>query len=225
MTGMVKITIDQASLDAARRELAAIPRAMERACVSAVNDTVRQGVSLAARRIAKASGLKVGWIRKKGISFIRATLKHAAAAAVVSSRKLPVRMLSPRKRAKGIDYKNPLAGGQRTLIAGAFRAKRKAFEKSTAAVPTTDQELAAEAARVNVFKRVGRKRLPIKTQAGPTLAEVVRSPWFELERAIEEMKIRLRDNLVRRVRLQVLRKEGRAAVKDYMSDWYGGTHA
>ena len=186
----IDVVVDQGMMNRLTRTLRAVPGGLKRVIPPAINKTATQGRTRAARRISKASGIKVGEVRKR-IRIQRATRVRWAAALRLSNERLPLILFSARQTRRGVTYR--LGGAKRSRLAHGF----------IAVMPSGHRGVYMR--KWQGDKRAG--RLPIVEQMALSVAGVYdKGPQVAAE-VMRETRGLLRTNIDRQVRY-VLMKAG-----------------
>ena len=189
MSSQISVTIDQAQMNRLKRTLRAVPGGLKRVIPPAINKTATQGRTRAARRISKASGIKVGDVRKR-IAIRRATRVRWAAALHLSKKRLPLILFSARQTvSRGVTYR--LGGAKRSRVPHGF----------IAIMPSGHRGVFMRAWQGD--KRVG--RLPIQEQMALSVAGVYSKGQQVAAGVMRETRVLLRQNIERRVRFVLMR--------------------
>src|SRR5690348_11331324 len=125
------------------------PKAVTRALVRSLNRAITAGRTLMAQRVSKDTGLKSSTV-KAAMKSQKATAARPVAALSTGLTRIPLVQFRARQTRRGVSYR---LGGASSRIPNAFLA--------TMATGHT-----------GVFRRVGKKRLPIKELFGPSLGHV-----------------------------------------------------
>jgi len=166
-------------------ELAAAINATAKKTRSQINQKVRTELVVKSADLNKL--IKTGTKATSATLVAKVTLEKTA--------RLPLRAFSPRQTRAGVTYKISKREG-RKLAAGAFQGPKPGVMKVSW--------------RGNVFKRVGKERLPIVKLMGA-------SPWgvFTKQKMTPEQERDIKSELVkqmdRRIKLNILRAEGLVA--------------
>ncbi len=123
-----------------------------KAANSALNKTIKSVQSAAVKDISKDIGLSQKDTRRYLI-IKRATWRNLVASVTGSGKRIAISRLKPKPVKKGVTYRGK--GGKRKLIPGAFIAP----------IPGSD--------KLGVFKRVGKKRMPIRFLRGVSIPKVM----------------------------------------------------
>jgi hypothetical protein len=125
-------------------------RKLRRVLALGVNDTGRQTLGFAARKVAKAGGIKSGTARKQ-FWLQRATPATLEANVRASGRAIPLIEFQARQTARGVTAN---AWGSRKVYPGTFIATMKTGYRG-------------------VFSRVGKDRFPIDHKWGPSVPSLM----------------------------------------------------
>lgn len=145
------------------RDLEGQPVKVQRAFVRAAKRSIDSGRSVMAKLIAADTGLTQKVVRE-ALSMRYPSMADPVASMRARTKRIPLidfkaRGPQPsRGRGAGVTYRNP--GGGRGLIANAFIAVTRA------------QADGSGGSHLGVFKRTGKKRLPIKQLYGPSIGQV-----------------------------------------------------
>ena len=185
----IDVVVDQGMMNRLTRTLRAVPGGLKRVIPPAINKTATQGRTRAARRISKASGIKVGEVRKR-IRIQRATRMRWAAALRLSNKRLPLILFSARQTvARGVTYR--LGGATRSRLAHGF----------IAVMPSGHRGVYMR--KWQGDKRAG--RLPIVEQMALSVAGVYsKGPQVAAE-VMRETRGLLRTNIDRQVRYVLMK--------------------
>lgn len=160
------------------------PPRLDKAVALALVDTAKNAIIKAASLIAKRTGLKRDTAKSK-ISYDK--VRNGDRQVIIRSSRRPISLIefpSTQQMSSGVMTK---AWGPLKLIQGAF----------TATMPRTGHR--------DIYKRVGRKRLPIKKFWGPTIHGTFATP--EVRKVIETTaKQQLKKNLLRRIKAEQRRR-------------------
>lgn len=147
------------------KDLEGQPAKVQRAFVRAAKRSIDSGRSVMAKLIAGDTGLKQKDVRE-AIAMSYPTLSDPVASMRARTKRLPLIDFKARQTSKGVSYRNP--GGGRNNVPSAFIATTR---------QQTAQDARADLAgsggeHEGVFKRTGKKRLPIKQLYGPSIGQV-----------------------------------------------------
>jgi len=189
--GLVSISIDAGKLARAERKLRDIKGGIDKAIVRAVNETAKEVKTEMSSRIRDEVNIKKRDIDKKIVIYKGSSKFQAAKIRMSASRKhrIGLKYFGARQSAKGVTYAIRKGGG-RTLIEGAFGPK----------IPRLGRQ---------VFKRVGKQRLPLK---GPLKGP---SPWAVFvmsgmqDGVIADGEERMAKNLNQAVEFLILKQKGK----------------
>lgn len=184
----IRIDFDKAQLFAVKARLAAIKASVPKVLAAAVNDTAKQQKTKISTRIRERVNIKKKDIDPH-INFRRATPSNPECVLRLSkTSRIGLKYFGAKQTKQGVTY-SIAKGGGRKLAKGVFGPK----------IPRLGGQ---------VYKRVGKKRLPIRKLRGV-------SPWGVFVKAgmenvtLYSAKVDLQNNLERRVRLELLRKAGK----------------
>lgn len=143
-----QVTLDTTDL---KRALAQLGTRAPQAIMRALNRTAQTVRTHAVRAVAQETKLPQKTLRPM-LPVIRATKQHLRALVIARGRPIPLTRLGARQTGVGVVYR---LGGRLQTIPSAFLATMP------------------NARRPGVFRRTGKKRLPIERQHGPSIAAVV----------------------------------------------------
>lgn len=135
-----------------------------KAANSSLNKTIKSVQSIAVKDISKDIGLTQKDTRRYLI-IKRATWRNLVASVEGSGKRIAINRLKPRQIKKGVTYRGE--GGGRKLIPGAFMAP----------IPGSN--------KMGVFKRVGKKRMPINFLRSVSIPKVMTKE--AVERAMKDV--------------------------------------
>lgn len=187
--GAITVSVDAHKLDLITKQLSEIKNGVPKALVGAVNDTTRQTVTQISKAIRERVNIKKADIDKH-IKKTHATPARMSARITLSeSKRLGLKYFGAKqdkRKGGGVRYQIDKRGG-RKLIPGAFIGSARLGEQ--------------------VFKRVGKKRFPIRKLQGI-------SPWGAFvmsgmrRKTQTEAQALLEKNLDRRVNFLLLKQSG-----------------
>lgn len=188
----IDVKIDKPRLAALRRDLKGIARGVEKVVVGAVNDTAKEVATSTKnpksilKQITDKVRIKAGAVRKV-IKLSRANKSHPSAAITLSeTERLGLKDFGARQTKKGLSYRIEKAGARKKVPSGFLVAKLGG----------------------HAFKRLGKKRLPIRKLEGP-------SPWGVFMAAggpaiaEADAAVRLEKNLDQRLQFVLLKAQGK----------------
>lgn len=189
----MKVTIDPRQIAAMKAAIENTGRKLRKELAIATNQTARKGKSI----IAKEIGKELATAQKNIRTVIRLSKKASPtdATATVEVRKesrISLKEFGARQTKKGVSYKVSKTKGRKTVL-GAFQGPKPGMIN----VRT----------KGNVFKRVGKSRLPIVKLMGP-------SAWgvFVVGKkqgpSTQEIEAELKKNIDRRIRFIKLKASG-----------------
>jgi hypothetical protein len=192
---MISIGVNSAEVQALARVLDNNAKNLRKQMYIVVNKTAAKTKSMIAKEVAKQLVVPQK-IVKKSISLKKA--KQIASidrtSAIVTQRALngfPVKMLKPNANYVGVTYKGK--GKKAVTIRDAFMG------------PTPERSLVKF--RGHAFARVGKQRLPIKKQFGPSAIEIFIELGTEA-RAVKFAREQLKKEIIERTRFLGLKKSG-----------------
>lgn len=168
-------------------------RKLPREIATAVNATARKTKSFIAKQVTKELATKQKTVKEHTSQSRKANPSSLAAAVRLSkSSRIPLKEFKPRQTKAGVSYRISKRTG-RAVAVGAFQGPRPGLMKASW--------------RGNVFKRVGRSRLPIVKLYGP-------SPWGVFvgqkmqKPTAGQARSELKRQLERRIRFNNLKADG-----------------
>ena len=190
---MIAIEIDEGKLKELRASVDKAGKSFPREFAAALNATAKKGRSQINQKIRTELVAKAGDVGKLIKVNRKATSSQLVAGVMLEkTARLPLRAFSARQTQAGVTYRISKSGG-RKLARGAFQGPRPGVMKASW--------------RGNVFKRVGKSRLPIVKLMGA-------SPWgvFTKKRMtpgqVADIKAELAKQMDRRIKLNILRANG-----------------
>lgn len=126
------------------------------------------------------------------ITRVATKTKSSAGVSVRRGYRIPLKEFGAKQNAIGVTHRSVKGGGRETRI-GAFQGPRPGLMKASW--------------KGNVFKRVGKSRLPIEKQYGPTVLEIFLANKMQDE-AKRLAARELRKQLIRRIKFNVLKASG-----------------
>ncbi|HUX16030.1 MAG TPA: phage tail protein [Phycisphaerae bacterium] len=174
------VRVDEAQLKRIERLLAGIPRGLPRAVTRGVNQTAVTGRKTAIDEVYKDLALKKGDIRA-AMPLKRATFRRWTATVSVRGRRLRLLMFGARQIRRGVSYR-VRRQGRRQTIRSAFIATMRTGHRG-------------------VFRRLGKKRLPIIELRGPSIPYVFETAPGILARTMAVAGRLLPRNIDKHVRL------------------------
>jgi len=141
-----------------------------------LNDAATHTVTDASRRVRQTWNLNVKEA-KAGYIVVKSSPQTLESRVIVKGKPVPLMAFKPRQTKKGISV--TIKKGHRTMLRSAFIATMRS-------------------GHVGVYKRVGRKRLPIRERSVVSYPVMVRGEW-------EEIKIEARRYLLTRLQQQIAR--------------------
>lgn len=190
---MFNVTVKNNSLarlaDAVERSGRKLPREI----ATAVNATARKTKSIIAKQVVKELATKQKTIKQHTSQSRKANpASLAAAVRLKKTARIPLKEFKPRQTRAGVSYRISKQTGRR-VAPGAFQGPRPGLMKASW--------------RGNVFRRVGKSRLPIAKLYGP-------SPWGvfvgqKMQRPTAgQARSELKRQLERRIRYNNLKADG-----------------
>jgi hypothetical protein len=212
----VDVKLDEAELERVRKVLRDIPGAMPRVMSRAVNQTAAMGRTAVVKAVAGATGLKAKDVRRR--TWLRkASRRYWQAEIAIGGKGVPLIRFGARLRRRTVAIETTpkqslyLFGqvfgpqyGPAAEFSWRYRIRRKA---TTATVDTGSGREPATGGFVatmpsghrGIFRRTGPRRLPIKQQYGPSIAEL-----FETKLGVApRIELELGETLVRKIDAQV----------------------
>lgn len=150
-------TVEVLGVTVIDRDLEGQPAKVQRAFVRAAKRSIDSGRSVMVKLIADDTGLKQKDVRAS-IVMRYPTLASPEASMKAKSKRLPLIDFKARQVRAGVSYQS-LTGG-RSTVPGAFIGTTKVQADGSGGV------------HEGVFKRVGKKRLPLKQLYGPSIGQV-----------------------------------------------------
>jgi len=141
-----------------------------------LNDAAKHTVTDASRRVRQTWNLSVKEA-KAGYIVVKSSPQTLESRVIVKGNPVPLMAFKPRQTKKGISV--TIKKGHRTMLKSAFIAQMPSWH-------------------IGVFKRVGRRRLPIREYNVVSYPVMVRGQW-------EEIKIEARRYLLTRLQQQIAR--------------------
>lgn len=171
----LSVTVDKRQLRSIEKTLGEIGVKVPRVLASSVNDTTKKQKTKVSRQIRQFVNIKKRDIDRH-ISFSRASVRRPSAEfRVAKGQRLPLKYFGARQTKKGVTYRISRLGKGRKMIAGAFGPK----------IPRLGG---------HVFRRRGRKRLPIVKLHGPSVLAV-----FHTVRTVKQTSKDMSDDLYKAI--------------------------
>lgn len=190
---MIAIEIDAGKLKELRAAVDKAGKSFPREFAAALNATARKAKTEISQKVRTELVVKAGDVGKLIKVNRKATSSRlVSGVALAKTARLPLRAFSARQTQAGVTYRISKRGG-RKLARSAFQGPRPGVMKASW--------------RGNVFKRVGKSRLPIVKLMGA-------SPWgvFTKKRMtpeqVADIKAELAKQMDRRIKLNILRANG-----------------
>ncbi|MBW7887439.1 MAG: phage tail protein [Bacteroidetes bacterium] len=139
--------------------LKSVEEAAMKAAVSALNKMAKRLITVMSRRLREKYDIKKRDL-DANFSIQKATAKNPIAVLFVYGERISLSAFNPKKTKIGVQV--TIVRGKPVMIKGVFVGRRKVG--SLGSIGSKD-----------VFERKGKERLPIKSVAGPNIADLVRS--------------------------------------------------
>ena len=156
---MINVSIDRVVTRRIRNRMRHVARNLGRAQAAAINRTITGTIAQGSKLIRSEVNVKAARI-KKNIKKDRATAGRPTGYFDVSGAHVPVSDMGARQTRAGVTYKRYRSGG-RMLIKGAFIATVGRLKPGR-----------ESSGHRGVFRREGKKRLPINEQWGPSIMAI-----------------------------------------------------
>ena len=189
---MLKIGVDSDQLKKLQKVLGSNQRKLPREINSAINKTLTKVQGFVAKEVTQEVAVSQKVVKKSLASKRSIASSLQGTVTLKQTRRISLRDFGARQTNKGVSYKISRTKGRKTVL-GAFQGPKPGVMKASW--------------RGNVFKRVGKKRLPIVKLSGP-------SPWgvyvINGDDPVVRKKARqeLRKQIDRRLRFLELKKTG-----------------
>lgn len=155
-------TVEILGVEIIDRDLEGQPAKVQRAFVRAAKRSIDSGRSVLVKAIAGDIGMKQKDVRDQ-LVMRYPSLSDPVASMRARTKRIPLIDFAARQTAAGVTYRNP-GGGGRGMIPSAFIART--------VVQTKGALIGTGGHHEGVFKRSGKKRLPIKERYGPSIGQV-----------------------------------------------------
>lgn len=196
---MFEIRFDDDKIKQVQRELRNFPKALPKVMSRSLNRTATSARTQIARSLSSRTGLKIKDVRNR-LMLQKAGYSNWRSAVRVSSKRLSLSYMQPRKIKKGLSVKHQR---KRVVIRTAFPALKGWFIRQAAAGGSSTIGV-EEALDFDTMKKVG--RLPISRIKGPILSRVFIGAQDEANRISAESVTRLQKNIHDQVELILKRK-------------------
>lgn len=198
------ISVDRADVQRLLNYLSATPKLLKTARQRALNRTGMNVQTAMIRRLTrvlnvKARKLKNGSSRYGTVKLYKVYENSDSARVAVTGKRMPLSRFGARQVAKGVSYRILKTGGRKTVYGFLARGRRG------------DALTAEEGASgfVGVFKRLGRKRLPIQQLFGPSIPHVAEQNPQVLAAIMKEAPDTLLKNVAQQVGYVINRRTGK----------------
>ncbi len=192
---MLEIKYDKLKLKRLEKELRRFPKALPKVMSRSLNRTAVSARTQIGRSISRQTGIKVGDVRSK-LHLAKATYSFWRSGVIVSSRRLSLSYLKPRKTAKGLSVRQ---GKRRVRITKAFEALKGWFIRLPVSGGYKQTIGVSQALDIDSMSKV--KRLPIGRIRGPILSQVFTNAQQESNRIFNESLAKLEKNINDQVKL------------------------
>ena len=157
---MIEIVVSRGQMRALKEMLRSIPKDIPRALARALNKVGKLTHTKILKRIASEYTVTQRELKKRNISLRKAHFKNLTAIIRISGRRIRLLAFKAKQTKKGVTYKIKKTG-RRKLVYG--------FKESP---PESGKPTTMPGGHRGVFKRKGRKRLPIIELYGPSVPAI-----------------------------------------------------
>lgn len=200
MAVVPEIIIDQAQLDRVQANLAGIKNGARKAVAGAINDVLLTSRTNLARGVRDKVVVKYGRVLRQ-IKLNRATPENIAASIRIDDKDRPgLKSFGARQTRSGVTYRISKTGG-RKKIASAFEARGRPPRGSVgiSAAGIDDSSRA-----IRIFRRAGKKRLPLLDLKGPSVNRVIKKNDIDADVA-NQMRTKLPGRIDARMSVMIER--------------------
>lgn len=170
---MIEVQYDKAQIMRLERRLSSMPQKVPVVLSRAINKTATFARAGAAREIKKEANIKIGDI-KKSMGLTKANRSRLESVMDVNAKRIPLAAFGARQLKSGVSYRITA----RKKITGAFIAKVYPHYRDGA----LQLGRVNDNAHVGVFKRRGKRRLPIDERYGPSIGHLFQNAGGILKR-------------------------------------------